>query len=94
MSYEGLAIGIGTLALFALSRWSCVAGEYYFTKRIWVLFLIVGVAAIVGALFVSNLVLSSLLAVLGACYLWGIGEVIKQEKRVEKGWYPRNPKRQ
>ena len=93
MSYDGVLVAGGTLAIFAVSRWSCIAGEYYFSKRIWVLFLVIGLAAIVFAIQVDNLVGASLLSVLGFCYLWGIGEVVAQEKRVEKGWYPRNPKR-
>ena len=36
---------------------------------------------------------STLLAVWGASSLWGIGELFEQRKRVEKGWFPRNPKR-
>lgn len=94
MSFEGIAVGVGTLLFFSLSRWSCIVGEYYFTKRVWIVFLIFGVSAVLVALEVENLVISSLLSVLGFCYLWGIGEVIAQEKRVERGWYPRNPKRQ
>lgn len=94
MSFEGVVVGVGTLAFFALSRWSCIAGEYYFTKRIWIAFLVVGALLVLCALQVENLVISSLLSVLGFCYLWGIGEVIAQEKRVERGWYPRNPRRQ
>ena len=93
MSYDGVLGAGGTLAIFAVSRWSCIAGEYYFSKRIWVLFLVIGLAAIVFAIQVDNLVGASLLSVLGFCYLWGIGEVVAQEKRVEKGWYPRNPRR-
>ena len=25
--------------------------------------------------------------------LWSIGEIFEQKKRVEKGWFPMNPKR-
>ena len=31
--------------------------------------------------------------VTGASLLWGIGELFEQVKRVEKGWFPMNPKR-
>ena len=33
------------------------------------------------------------LGVFGASALWGIGELFSQKKRVEKGWFPMNPKR-
>ena len=32
--------------------------------------------------------------VFGASALWGIGELFEQKKRVERGWFPKNPKRQ
>ena len=36
---------------------------------------------------------STILGVAGFSSFWGIGEVFEQKKRVEKGWFPRNPKR-
>ena len=36
--------------------------------------------------------LSSFLGVFGASALWGIGELFEQKKRVERGWFPKNPK--
>lgn len=52
-----------------------------------------GLGAVIGALFIDNDFISTLLAVLGASLLWGIGELFSQKKRVEKGWFPKNPKR-
>ena len=46
-----------------------------------------------AALFIENIYLSSFLGVFGASALWGIGELFAQRKRVEKGWFPKNPKR-
>ena len=37
--------------------------------------------------------LSSIVGVAGASLLWSIGELFEQKKRVEKGWFPMNPKR-
>lgn len=67
--------------------------EYYTGTRLWWLFLIGGLAAIAGALFTENVILSSLLGVVGASLLWSIGELFEQRKRVLKGWFPMNPKR-
>jgi len=33
------------------------------------------------------------LAVLGFSLLWSIKELSEQKDRVEKGWFPKNPKR-
>ncbi|MBO5553156.1 MAG: DUF4491 family protein, partial [Paludibacteraceae bacterium] len=37
--------------------------------------------------------LSIFLGIFAFSAFWGIGEVIKQEHRVLKGWFPENPKR-
>lgn len=52
-----------------------------------------GITSIASALFVKNEILSSLIGVFGASSLWAIGELFSQKKRVEKGWFPMNPKR-
>jgi hypothetical protein len=56
-------------------------------------YLVIGVACIVGALFIENTLLSAVVGVFGASALWGIGELFHQKKRVEKGWFPMNPNR-
>jgi hypothetical protein len=53
----------------------------------------VGLLCCGSALFIENVYLSSFLGVFGASALWGIGELFSQKKRVEKGWFPKNPKR-
>ena len=50
--------------------------------------------AVVAALFVGDIFLSSLLGVLGASLLWSIGELFEQRRRVEKGWFPKREKKQ
>jgi hypothetical protein len=56
-------------------------------------YLIIGLASIIGALFIENTVISAIVGVFGASALWGIGELFHQKKRVEKGWFPKNPNR-
>ncbi len=89
----GLVIGICTFLVIGLFHPLVIKGEYYFGVRIWWAFLVVGLAALAGSLFVHGIIASSLLGVTGFTCLWGIGEVFHQKKRVEKGWFPKNPKR-
>ena len=56
-------------------------------------FAVSGVAALAASLWVENLILSILLAVLGASSLWGIGELFEQRERVAKGWFPKREKK-
>ena len=59
----------------------------------WIFLLFAGIAASAGSLFVENLMLSILLGVVAFSSFWSIGEVFEQKKRVEKGWFPANPKK-
>ena len=94
MHFEGLLVGFFTFVLIGLFHVVVIKGEYYFSKRIWPLFLIAGLVLLGWSVFVVDILLSSLIAVAGISFLWSIGEIIQQEERVRKGWFPKNPKRQ
>ena len=90
----GLAIGIATFLIIGLFHPLVIKGEYHFGVGCWWVFLVMGLMSIVGSVVVQNLFFSTLLAVWGASSLWSIGELFHQRKRVERGWFPANPKRQ
>lgn len=46
-----------------------------------------------ASLFVKNDLLSGTRGIGSFTFLWGIHEVIEQEERVKKGWFPQNSKR-
>ncbi|MDE6877886.1 MAG: DUF4491 family protein, partial [Odoribacter sp.] len=46
-----------------------------------------------GALWVHNVLGSSLLGVFAFSSFWTILEIFEQKSRVKKGWFPMNPKR-
>jgi len=48
---------------------------------------------VVASLSIDNVILSSLLGVFAFSSFWTIKEVFEQEERVQKGWFPKNPKR-
>lgn len=94
MYIKGILIGIIAFASIGIWHPIVIKGEYYFGKKACIpVFLIVGVACLLGSLVCPQDVISTGLAVFGFSGLWGIGEVISQEKRVQKGWFPKNPKR-
>ena len=47
----------------------------------------------IAGLVVSDDRLSPVLGVVGCSCLWSILEIFEQKERVEKGWFPKNPKR-
>ncbi len=93
MHFTGLLIAVSTFLIIGLFHPIVIKTEYHFGTRPWWLFLIVGLCSIVCSLFIGDVVVSSIIGVVGASALWGIGELFEQKKRVEKGWFPMNPKR-
>ena len=93
MNYSGLILGVATFLLIGVFHVIVVKGEYYFSKKIWTLFLATGITSLFISLFISSPVISSLIAVFGISCLWSIRELFEQEDRVKKGWFPKNPKR-
>lgn len=93
LNLTGLIIGAAAFLIIAFARYTTIKAEYYFTKTFWIAFLLIGIFALVTSLIVQSFIFSSILSILGFNYLWGIGEIIEQEKRVRKGWFPKNPKR-
>ena len=67
--------------------------EYRFSARCWPLFLLAGLGALAGSLLAQSRLLSAALGVLGCSCLWSIRELRQQEQRVERGWFPKNPRR-
>ena len=93
MNFNGILVGAVTFLLIGLFHPIVVKAEYYFSKNCWWFFLLLGLGALAASLLVKDLVVSVLLGVLGITCLWTIKELFEQEKRVEKGWSPANPRR-
>lgn len=93
MNFYGIIIGAAVFFLIGCFHVIVVKAEYYFTKNIWPVFLIIGIGSLVVSLFIPDSIGSGLVAVFGISCLWSIKELIEQEERVKKGWFPENPNR-
>ena len=101
MNFEGILLGAGAFLCIGLFHPLVIKAEYYFGVKSWWAFLIVGLLAAAGSLFVENTYLSIFLGIFAFSSFWSIGEVFKQRERVRKGWFPmrkscpkaKNPKR-
>lgn len=93
MNFEGIVIGAGAFIIIGILHPIVIKAEYYIGSKAWPVFLVTGLLCIGLSLFWSS-ALSSLLSILGFSLLWSIRELFQQEKRVEKGWFPRNPKKE
>ncbi|MBY6796906.1 DUF4491 family protein [Clostridium botulinum] len=93
MNCYGIAIGIGSFFIIGVLHLVVIKVEYYFGKKVWPAFLLLGIDYNVASLAVGHIVISVLLAVLGFSLFWSIGELRQQKERVKKGWFPKNPKK-
>lgn len=93
LNFDGLIIGIFTFFIIGIYHPIVVKGEYYFGKKIWPLFLILGIVAILLSLIIRSNIASPLLSIWGVSSLWSIHELYEQEERVKRGWFPSNPQK-
>lgn len=94
LHFEGLLIGIATFLIIGIFHPVIIKMEYHTGTRYWWVLLLAGIIAIlIGLFFVANIVLNAILGAFAFSAFWGIGELFAQEKRVQKGWFPRNSKR-
>ena len=93
LNFLGIIIGVATFLVIGLFHPLVIKAEYYIGVKSWWLFLLLGIVSSVASLLVANFILSIFLGVVAFSSFWSIGEVFQQKKRVEKGWFPANPKR-
>ena len=91
--FSGLIIAVATFITIGIFHPIVIKTEYYFGTRPWWIFLLCGVGFIIASLFIANQIISPVLGVIGCSCLWSILELFEQKKRVERGWFPKNPKR-
>lgn len=101
LHFTGIIIAVSTFLIIGLCHPLVIKQEYYSGTKYWWTYLLVGIVSIAVAFIAPNwfeservgIAVSAILGVTGASFLWGIGELFAQKKRVQKGWFPMNPKR-
>lgn len=86
----GIVIGAATFLTIGAFHPLVIKAEYYLGVGCWCFFLLLGVGCIAGSLFTVG-IWSIILGVVGFSSLWSILELVKQRKRVERGWFPAGP---
>ena len=93
MNLYGIIIGLVTFLTIGIFHPIVIKAEYYFGRRSWWAFLLVGILFLCASLLVEHNYVSIVFGVVAFSSLWGIHEVFQQHKRVQRGWFPMNPKR-
>lgn len=93
MNFEGIIVGLLTFFIIGIFHPIVIKAEYHFGKECWWVFLLAGLAFAALSLFIDSFVWSTVVGVVAFSSFWSIHELIAQDKRVKKGWFPANPKR-
>ena len=83
MHFEGLAMGVIVFLIIGIFHPVVIKVEYYFGKKVWPVFFVIGWSFVIWSLFTENLFFSIFLGVFGFSCLWSIGELIE--------WIKANP---
>ena len=94
MNFSGIIVGAAVFLSIGICHPAVIKMEYYWGKRSWWVWLVVGLLCAGCSLLVKDTVVSTILGGFAFSCFWSIHEMFKQEKRVLKGWFPENPKRQ
>jgi hypothetical protein len=85
-AFTFLAIGLGFVWVIKL--------EYYVgAQAAWAVGAL-GAALVLASLFIPGFTASAILGVIGGTLIWGATELPEQKKRVAKGLFPANPRKQ
>lgn len=98
----GLLTGLVTFLTIGVCHPIVIKCEYHFGKECWPAFAVIGAVFCVLSVLVGRWVdnqtthylLSTICGVVAFSSFWSIFELFEQEKRVARGWFPANPKRQ
>ncbi len=93
VNFEGIIVGAGAFIIIGILHPVVIKTEYHIGSKAWPMFLITGMLCIVLSFFCEKSAVSAILSIFGFSLLWSIRELFQQEKRVEKGWFPKNPKK-
>ena len=93
MNYTGIIVGLATFLIIGLFHPIVIKAEYYFGKKCWWAFALAGIIFGALSIFIESMTWSTITGVTAFSCFWSIHEIIEQEERVKKGWFPANPKR-
>ena len=83
MNFSGIIVGAAVFLIIGICHPIVIKMEFYWGKRSW------WVLCLAGAVFAA---VSLMVAAAFSCF-WGIHELLAQEMRVIRGWFPENPAR-
>lgn len=93
MNFSGIIVGFATFLIIGIFHPIVIKAEYHFGKECWWAFALMGICFAVLSLLICDITWSTITGVVAFSSFWSIKELFEQERRVQKGWFPANPKR-
>jgi len=93
MNFNGIIVGAAVFLIIGICHPIVIKLEYYYGKQSWWVMGLAGIIFSCASLFLTSFLWSTILGAAAFSCFWGIHEILTQEKRVLKGWFPENPKR-
>ena len=87
MNTFGLIVGIITLFIIGFGFVWVIFGERFFSYLWWPYVVILGLITIGISLFIKNDLVSAIVGIIGASFVWGATELKAQAVRSELGWF-------
>ena len=93
MNFSGIIVGASVFLIIGICHPVVIKMEYHWGKRSWWVLCLAGLLFTAASLFVQGTILSTILGAAAFSCFWGIHEILAQEMRVLRGWFPENPRR-
>ncbi len=92
MNFQGIIVGLAVFLIIGICHPIVIKMEYLWGKNSWWVLLVAGLAFCGVSLITKGTWAVILGAAAFSCF-WGIHEILSQEMRVLRGWFPENPRR-
>jgi len=93
MNFNGIIVGAAVFLIIGICHPIVIKMEYHWGKRSWWLLCAAGLVFAIVSLFLRDNVWSTIAGAAAFSCFWGIHEILSQEMRVLRGWFPENPER-
>ena len=93
MNFTGIIVGAAVFLIIGICHPLVIKMEYHWGKKSWWVLFAAGLLLSVLSLFTGSVVVSTIIGAAAFSCFWGIHEILAQEMRVLRGWFPENPAR-
>ena len=93
MNFNGIIVGMAVFLIIGICHPVVIKMEYYWGKKSWWVLALAGAVFAASSLLVNGLLGSTILGAAAFSCFWVIHEILAQEMRVLRGWFPENPAR-